>query len=111
MKVFKKKAFKDFKEFGWRSILIICVIVLTLGGSLAFIYTLISSPIWMERYFDNVNHADYIYQLDDDTWINQTQLNNLEYIDEIDEFTGRLFWSIGFPHLNDFCGIREREHS
>jgi len=93
MKVFKKKAFTDFKEFGWRSLLVICVIVLTLGGSLAFFYAIITSPIWMDKYFDEYNHADYIYQLDDDTWINQSQLDNLEYIDEIDAYTGRLFWS------------------
>jgi putative ABC transport system permease protein len=93
MRVFKKKAFTDFKEFGWRSVLIIGVIVLTLGGSLAFFYTIITSPIWMDNYFDEYNHADYIYQFNDNTWINQSQLDNLEYLDEIDAYTGRLFWS------------------
>ena len=92
MKIFNKKAFRDYKNFGWRSILIIFILVLSIGGSLAFIYVLLAADPWMESYFDDANHADYVYQLEEDTWINQTQLDGLEDLDEIKDYTGRLFW-------------------
>ncbi len=95
MKVFHRKAFKDFRKFGWRSILIIFILVLSIGGSLGFIYVLFAADPWMESYFDSVNHADYVYQLEDSTWINQLELDGLDTLDTLDEvqdYTGRLFW-------------------
>ncbi len=46
----------------------------------------------MESYFDAVSHADATFQLGENSLINQTDLDRLENIDEIDSFTGRLFW-------------------
>ena len=92
MKVFHKKAFKDLKKFGWRSYLIIFILVLSIGGSLGFIYVLLAADPWMDSYFDNVNHADYIYQLEDSAWINQIELDGLNDLDEVEHYTGRLFW-------------------
>ena len=92
MRIFHKKALKDFKKFGWRSYLIIFILVLSIGGSLGFIYVLLAADPWMESYFDNVNHADYVYQLEDNAWINQTELDGLNDLDEVEYYTGRLFW-------------------
>ncbi|MHA1436956.1 MAG: ABC transporter permease [Promethearchaeota archaeon] len=93
MNIILKKATKDFKKLGWRSYLIIAVIVLCLGGGIALNYFLFAAVPMVDDYFDDVNHADYIYQLSDNTWINQTQLDGLEDLDEIDDYTGRLFWT------------------
>jgi ABC-type lipoprotein release transport system permease subunit len=92
MKVFHKKAFKDFRKFGWRSILIILILILSIGGSLGFIYVSLAADPWIESYFDNVNHADYIYQLEESTWINQSVLDGLSNQEEVEDYTGRLFW-------------------
>ncbi|MHA1148149.1 MAG: ABC transporter permease [Promethearchaeota archaeon] len=92
MKVFNLKAFRDFKQFGWRSILIIFILILSIGGSLGFIYVLLASDPWLETYFDDVNHPDYVYQLEDSTWINQNQLDGLDDLSVINDYTGRLFW-------------------
>ncbi len=92
MKVFHKKAFKDFRKFGWRSILIILILVLSIGGSLGFIYVILAADPWIESYFDNVNHADYVYQLEESTWINQSVLDGFSDQDEVKDYTGRLFW-------------------
>ncbi len=92
MKVFNLKAYRDLKDFGWRSILIIFILVLSIGGSLGFIYVLFASDPWLDSYFDNVNHPDYVYQLESSTWINQNQLDGLDDLKEVDEYTGRLFW-------------------
>ncbi|MFX0030530.1 MAG: FtsX-like permease family protein, partial [Candidatus Hermodarchaeota archaeon] len=92
MKVFHRKALKDFKKFGWRSYLIIFILVLTIGGSLGFIYVLLAADPWMNTYFDKFNHADYIYQLEDNTWMNQTELDGLSNLEEVESYTGRLFW-------------------
>ena len=96
MKVFHKKAFKDFRKFGWRSILIILILVLSIGGSLGFIYVLLAADPWIESYFDNVNHADYVYQLEETTWINQSVLDGLSGQDEVEDYTGRLLWRSSF---------------
>ncbi|MHA2036833.1 MAG: hypothetical protein ACW98X_10390, partial [Promethearchaeota archaeon] len=92
MKVFHKKAFKDFRKFGWRSILIILILILSIGGSLGFIYVSFAADPWIESYFDNVNHADYVYQLEESTWMNQSVLDDLNQTNEVEDFTGRLFW-------------------
>ncbi|GAF71583.1 unnamed protein product, partial [marine sediment metagenome] len=89
MKVFHKKAFKDFRKFGWRSILIILILILSIGGSLGFIYVLLAADPWIDSYFDNVNHADYVYQLEESTWINQSVLDGLSDQDEVEDYTGR----------------------
>lgn len=92
MKTFNLKAYRDIKDFGWRSVLIIFILVLSIGGSLGFIYVLFASDPWLDSYFDEVNHPDYVYQLEDSTWINQVQLDGLDQLDEIEDYTGRLFW-------------------
>ncbi len=99
-----KKAIRDFRKLGWRKYLILSVIALCIGGSLAINYTISSSMPMMNSYFNSANHADYIYQLDDNSWINSTQLNNLNKVQEIKDFTGRLFWptSIKLEGQNDW---------
>ncbi|KKK40596.1 hypothetical protein LCGC14_0500730 [marine sediment metagenome] len=92
MKVFHRKAFKDFKKFGWRSVLIILILALSVGGSLGFIYVLLAGDPWIEAYYDNVNHADYVYQLENSAWINQSELDGLNDLEEVKDYTGRLFW-------------------
>ncbi|MFX1258107.1 MAG: hypothetical protein ACFFAN_09620, partial [Promethearchaeota archaeon] len=71
MNIILKKAIKDFKKLGWRSYLIIAVIILSLGGGLGLYYGIVAAIPMMNNYFDNVNHADYTYQLAEDTWITQ----------------------------------------
>ncbi|TFF98948.1 MAG: ABC transporter permease, partial [Promethearchaeota archaeon] len=93
MNIIFKKAIKDFRNLGWRSHLIIMTIILTLGGGLGLYYGIQGALPMMDNYFDDVDHADYIYQLSDDAWITQAQLDGLEYLDEVDEYTGRLFWT------------------
>ena len=93
MNIIFKKAIKDFRNLGWRSYLIILTIILSLGGGLGLYYGTQAALPMMDMYFDDVDHADYIYQLSDDAWITQAQLDGLEYLDEVDDYTGRLFWT------------------
>ncbi|MFX0186426.1 MAG: ABC transporter permease [Candidatus Hodarchaeota archaeon] len=93
MNILLKKAVKDFRNLGWRSYLIIMTIILSLGGGLGLYYATQAAIPMMDLYFDDVDHADYTYQLSDDTWITQAQLDGLEYLDEVDDYTGRLFWT------------------
>ena len=93
MGIVLKKAIKDFRNLGWRSYLVIGTIILSLGGGLGLFYGVQAALPMMDMYYDDVNHADYIYQLSDNTWITQSQLDGLKNIDEVDEYTGRLFWS------------------
>ena len=93
MNIILKKAIKDFRNLGWRSYLIIMTIILSLGGGLGLYYGIQAALPMMDQYFDDVDHADYTYQLSDDTWITQSQLDGLRSLDEIDEYTGRLFWT------------------
>ena len=93
MDIILKKSIKDFKNLGWRSYLIIGTIILSLGGGLGLYYGIQASLPMMNQYFDEVNHADYTYQLSDETWITQAQLDGLRNIDSVDEYTGRLFWT------------------
>ena len=92
MKVFNLKAYRDLKDFGWRSILIIFILFLSIGGSLGFIYVLLATDPWLDSYFNEVNRPDYVYQLDDSTWINQGQLDDMHNLNAIKDYTGRLFW-------------------
>ncbi|MFX1558594.1 MAG: ABC transporter permease [Promethearchaeota archaeon] len=103
MNIILKKAIKDFRNLGWRSYLIIATIILSLGGGLGLYYGIRAALPTMNQYFNDVNHADYIYQLSDDTWVTQTQLDGLKNLDEVDEYTGRLFWStsLKLPGQND----------
>jgi len=103
MNIILKKARKDFKNLGWRRHLIIAVVILCLGGGLGLYYAIAAAMPTLNHYFDSVNHADYTYQLSDDTWINQTQLDGLDDVDEIEDYTGRLFWyaSIQLPKQDD----------
>jgi len=103
MDIILKKAIKDFRNLGWRSYLIIGTIILSLGGGLGLYYGIRAALPAMDMYFDDVNHADYTYQLSDDTWITQAQLDGLDNLDEVDEFTGRLLWSVSlqFPDQKD----------
>ena len=59
---------------------------------MGFSYVLLASDPWLDSYFDEIDHPDYVYQLEDSTWINQDQLDGLEDLDEIKDCTGRLFW-------------------
>ena len=93
MDIILKKSIKDFRNLGWRSYLIIGTIVLSLGGGLGLYYGIQAALPMMNQYFDEVNHADYTYQLSDETWITQAQLDGLRNIDSVDEYTGRLFWT------------------
>ena len=93
MDIILKKSIKDFRNLGWRSYLIIGTIILSLGGGLGLYYGIQASLPMMNQYFDEVNHADYTYQLSDETWITQAQLDGLDTLDEVDEYTGRLFWT------------------
>lgn len=93
MNIILKKAVKDFRNLGWRSYLIIITIILSLGGGLGLHYGIQAAAPMLDLYFDDVNHADYTYQLSDNTWITQAQLDGLEYLDEVDDYTGRLFWT------------------
>ncbi|MFX0060108.1 MAG: ABC transporter permease, partial [Candidatus Heimdallarchaeota archaeon] len=93
MNIIFKKAIKDFRNLGWRRHLIILTIILSLGGGLGLFYATQAALPMMDMYFDDVEHADYIYQLSDDAWITQAQLDGLEYLDEVDDYTGRLFWT------------------
>jgi len=99
MGIILKKAIKDFRNLGWRSYLVIGTIILSLGGGLGLYYGIRAALPMMDVYYDNVNHADYTYQLSDETWITQAQLDGLDNLDEVDEFTGRLIWraSLQFP--------------
>lgn len=99
MGIILKKAIKDFRNLGWRSYLVIGTIILSLGGGLGLYYGIRAALPMMDMYYDNVNHADYTYQLSDETWITQAQLDGLDNLDEVDEFTGRLIWraSLQFP--------------
>jgi putative ABC transport system permease protein len=92
MNLIYKKAIKDFKKLGWRAYLIIIVIIVSLGGSLGLYYAIQAALPMMDLYYDEVNHAEYTYQLNENTWINQSQLDGLEKLDEVDDFTGRLIW-------------------
>ncbi|MBD3339257.1 MAG: FtsX-like permease family protein [Candidatus Lokiarchaeota archaeon] len=92
MNILYKKAIKDFKKLGWRGYLIVIVVILSLGGGLGLYYSIEAALPMMNLYFDEVNHADYTYQLSETTWINQSQLDGFDNIDEVDKFTGRLFW-------------------
>ncbi|MFX0072750.1 MAG: ABC transporter permease, partial [Candidatus Hermodarchaeota archaeon] len=92
MNIILKKAIKDFRNLGWRSYLIVIVIIVSLGGGLGLYYSIQAALPEMENYFDEVNHAEYTYQLKEDTWINQTQLDGLENLDKVDDYTGRLIW-------------------
>ncbi len=99
MGIILKKAIKDFRNLGWRSYLVIGTIIFSLGGGLGLYYGVRAALPMMDIYFDNVNHADYTYQLSDETWITQAQLDGLDTLDEVDDFTGRLIWraSLQFP--------------
>lgn len=99
MGIILKKAIKDFRNLGWRSYLVIGTIIFSLGGGLGLYYGVRAALPMMDMYFDNVNHADYTYQLSDETWITQAQLDGLDTLDEVDDFTGRLIWraSLQFP--------------
>ena len=103
MDIILKKAIKDFRNLGWRSYLIIATIILSLGGGLGLYYGIRATLPMMDQYFDDVNHADYTYQLSDNTWVTQAQLDGLKNLDEVDEYTGRLFWStsLKLPGQND----------
>ncbi len=103
MGIILKKAIKDFRNLGWRSYLVIGTIIFSLGGGLGLYYGVRAALPMMDMYFDNVNHADYIYQLSDETWITQTQLDGLDTLDEVDDFTGRLLWraSLQFPNQEE----------
>ena len=107
MDIILKKAVKDFRKLSWRSYLIVGVIILSLGGGFGLYYQLIASLPMLNRYFDKANHADYTYQLTDDTWINQSQLDSLDDIDEIKAYTGRLFWksSLQLPNQKDIKSL------
>ena len=99
MGIILKKAIKDFRNLGWRSYLVIGTIIFSLGGGLGLYYGVRAALPMMDMYFDNVNHADYTYQLSDETWITQAQLDGLDTLDEVEDFTGRLIWraSLQFP--------------
>ncbi len=103
MGIILKKAIKDFRNLGWRSYLVIGTIILSLGGGLGLYYSIRAALPMMDMYYDNVNHADYTYQLSDETWITQAQLDGLDTLDEVDEFTGRLIWraSLHFPNQKE----------
>ncbi|TFG27903.1 MAG: ABC transporter permease, partial [Promethearchaeota archaeon] len=103
MDILLRKAVKDFRKLGWRSYLIIFTIILSLGGSLGLYYGIQAALPMMNQYFDEVNHADYTYQLSDETWISQTQLDALDDIDKVDDYSGRLFWtaSLELPDQNE----------
>ncbi|MHA1147484.1 MAG: ABC transporter permease [Promethearchaeota archaeon] len=93
MGIIIKKAIKDFKNLGWRSYLIVFTIILSLGGGLGLYYGIRVAVPMMDLYYDEVNHADYTYQLSEDTWITQNQLDGLDDINQVDEYTGRLIWT------------------
>lgn len=93
MSIIFKKSRRDFKKLGWRSILMIVVISLSLGGTLALLYAIDASKPMIENYYEEANHADYTYQLGDTTWINQNELDGLQNLDTIKNYTGRLFWA------------------
>ena len=103
MGIILKKAIKDFRNLGWRSYLVIGTIIFSLGGGLGLYYGVRAALPMMDMYFDNVNHADYTYQLSDETLITQAQLDGLDTLDEVDEFTGRLIWraSLQFPNQEE----------
>ncbi|MFX1340858.1 MAG: ABC transporter permease [Promethearchaeota archaeon] len=103
MDIILKKAIKDFRKLGWRSYLIIGTIILSLGGGLGLYYGVQAALPMMNQYFDDVNHADYTYQLSDETWITQAQLDGLDSLKEVDEYTGRLLWraSLQLPGQQD----------
>jgi len=107
MDVILRKAIKDFKKLGWRSYLIILTIVFAVGGGLGMLYYSFAAIPMVNNYFDEVNHADYVYELSDGSWMNQTELDNLEDINEIDEYTGRLFWytSMKLEGQNDIKSV------
>ncbi|MBN1216253.1 MAG: ABC transporter permease [Candidatus Lokiarchaeota archaeon] len=88
-----KKAYRDFNKLGWRKYLILGVISLCIGGSLAINYTISASLPMIDSYFNSANHADYTYQFNDNSWINSSQFNEIKNIPEIDKCTGRLIWS------------------
>ncbi len=93
MDIILKKSIKDFKNLGWRSYLIILTIIFTLGGGLGLYYGFHVAMPMLNRYFDEANHADYTYQLAEGSWINQSQLDGLQDLEEVDEYTGRLIWT------------------
>ncbi len=93
MNIILKKAIKDFRNLGWRSYLIIFTIILSLGGGLGLHYAIQAATPMLDLYYDDANHADYTYQLSDNTWITQAQLDGLEYLDKVEDYTGRLFWT------------------
>ncbi len=93
MDIILKKAIKDFKNLGWRSYLIILTIIFTLGGGLGLYYGVHVAMPMLNKYFDDVNHADYTYHLAEGSWINQSQLDGLQDLEEVDEYTGRLIWT------------------
>jgi len=92
MDIILKKAIKDFNNLGWRSYLIIFTIIFSLGGGLGLYYGVYVAMPMLNQYFDDVNHADFTYYLADGNWINQSQLDGLEDLEEIDSYTGRLIW-------------------
>ena len=103
MNIILKKARKDFKNLGWRRYLILGTVISCLAGGLSLYYAIVAALPTLNQYFDTVNHADYTYQLSDTTWINQTQLDNIDEIKKVDDYTGRLFWqtSIKLPDQKD----------
>ena len=103
MNVILKKARNDFKNLGWRRYLILGTVISCLAGGLSLYYAIVAALPTLNQYFDTVNHADYTNQLSDTTWINQTQLDSIDEINKVDDYTGRLFWqtSILLPHQKD----------
>ncbi len=93
MSIILKKARKDFKKLGWRSVLMIMVIALSLGGALALLYAVDAANPMIDNYYDDADHADYTYQLGETSWISQSELDELKNLEEIKSYTGRLFWT------------------
>ncbi len=93
MGIILKKAINDFKNLGWRSYLIVITIILSLGGGIGIYYGIQATIPMMDLYYDEVNHADYTYQLSEETWITQSQLDELDDIKEVKDYTGRLLWT------------------